>query len=124
MQPKARNAVPAERRPRPSDAPEATGPDDDSTETESPGETSIVGNEEVWPSDEAETLARADAAERGETLQAEPAPSEEEEPEKAALPSLEQLVGQVPESVRATLEELFRARWTRVARFRKRDLKS
>lgn len=123
MQPKARIAVPAERRPRPSDAPEAAGPDEDATEPGSPRETSTVSDEEAWPSDEDETLARADAAERGETLQAEPTPNEEEEPEKAALPSLDQLVERVPESVRATLEELFRARWTRVARFRKRDLK-
>lgn len=83
-----------------------------------------ANDEETWPSDEAESLARADAAERGESIQAPPMPNEEEEPEKAALPSLEQLVERVPEPVRATLEDLFRARWTRVARFRKRDLKS
>ena len=122
--PKAKVAAPAERHPRSSDVPEVPGPIDDVTEAESPGATSTVSDEEGWPSDEAESLARADAAERGETLQVEPVPSEEEEPEKAALPSLEQLVGQVPESVRATLEELFRARWSRVARFKKRDLKS
>ena len=100
------------------------GPVDDVTEPGSPEGTTTSSDDEGWPSDEAESLARADAAERGEILQAEPVPSEEEEPEKAALPSLDQLVERVPESVRATLEELFRARWTRVARFRKRDLKS
>ncbi len=78
--------------------------------------------EESWPSDEAEALARAEASDRGESLQATPVPPEEEEPEKSALPDLNQLVERLPASLKETLEDLFRARWSRVARFKKRDL--
>jgi len=76
-----------------------------------------------WPSESAEAAAIADGQVRGETIIAAALSTDaEEETEKKELPSLDQLLQKVPAEVRDTMEELFRAKWTRVIRVRKKDL--
>lgn len=79
------------------------------------------------PTDDAEAAALADARERGETLApAAPATQPEAESELEekhnAAPSLEELRQKIPAEVLDALEDLFRARWQRVIRVRKKDL--
>jgi hypothetical protein len=77
----------------------------------------------VWPDEAAESAFLAGARERGESPPARPVPAAEE-PEPNALPSLDQLVQQIPAPTRELLEDLFRARFTTVRRVRKADLKA
>lgn len=79
------------------------------------------------PNDDAEAAALADARERGEanlpTPPAKAAENEEEPEEKSgAVPSLEELRKKLSSEVLDALEDLFRARWQRVIRVRKKDL--
>ena len=49
--------------------------------------------------------------------------SAEAEEEKRAVPALDEVMPKLPEAVRDTLEELFRAKFVRVIRVRKKDLR-
>lgn len=84
-----------------------------------------VSDEEGAPvfDEAAESAFRAEARERGETVVARVAGPEPEEADPKALPPLEQLVQKIPAEVRETLDELFRARFVRVARVPKSALK-
>lgn len=76
------------------------------------------------PGDEAEAAFLAEARERGEdvaTVTAALAAAEIED-EKGALPPLEALVQKLPAELRDTLDDLFRAKFVRVMRVRKKDL--
>lgn len=78
----------------------------------------------VWPSEAAESAFRAEARESGEEVAVEAAlDSAEAEEDKKALPALGELMPNIPEPVRETLEELFRAKFVRVMRVRKKDLR-
>ena len=59
----------------------------------------------------------------GEVAAAMAAPPEMEEGRADELPPLEELVGRVPSGVRASLDELFRARFTGVRRAAEADLR-
>ncbi len=86
----------------------------------------------VWPDEatEAAMLAeqrdRAEATGGGEMAKPRKKPIDDDEPEtmRGNLPPLDELVARVPAEVRATLEELFRAKFVRVARVPKAVLKS
>jgi len=77
-----------------------------------------------WPiSESAEASAQADARDRGEEqVIVKALVKAEEETIKKTLPPLDQLTPRIPEPVKEVLEELFRARWSRVMRVKKRDL--
>ncbi len=82
----------------------------------------------VWPDAAAESAMRAEVAERGETLNSKAArelaeAAAEAAAEKKGLPSLDALVNQIPVDVRATLEDLFRVKFVKVARVPKKALK-
>lgn len=82
----------------------------------------------VWPDEAQEAEMRAVAAERGETLSSRAAreaaeAAAEEAAEKANLPPLDDLIERIPGNVRETLDELFRARFVKVARVPKKALK-
>ena len=112
-------------------APAAASGGDDETSEAVPAATAS-GSEEgsflddgpVWPSEDAESAFRAEARERGESVAVEAAlDSAEAEEEKKAVPVLDELMPKIPEPVRETLEELFRAKFVRVIRVRKKDLR-
>ena len=87
-------------------------------------EGGFVDDGPVWPSEDAESAFRAEARERGEEVAVEAAlDSAEAEEEKRAVPALDELMPKLPEAVRDTLEELFRAKFVRVIRVRKKDLR-
>ena len=89
-----------------------------------PDEGGFLDDGPVWPSEDAESAFRAEARERGEEVAVEAAlDSAEAEEEKRAVPALDELMPKLPESVRDTLEELFRAKFVRVIRVRKKDLR-
>ena len=76
-----------------------------------------------WPGSDAEAAELALARERGEPSLTPAAQSEPEfENESGALPTLDSLVAKIPPVVLETLEDLFRAKFTRVVRVRKKDL--
>jgi hypothetical protein len=72
--------------------------------------------------DATETAFLAEARERGETIPIADSPALEEI-ETKSLPELEELVKRIPAEVRATLDELFRARFVSVKRVPKKVLK-
>jgi hypothetical protein len=78
-----------------------------------------------WPDDSAESSYLAEARERGEAPVA-PAPSKAEEKDHVdpkSLPSLEELVQRIPSEVRDVLDDLFRAKFTKVRRIPRGALK-
>ncbi|MFA6962366.1 MAG: hypothetical protein WC205_16550 [Opitutaceae bacterium] len=82
----------------------------------------------VWPDEAAESAMRAEVVDRGETLSSKAAreaaeAAAEAEAEKRNLPKLDELIGRIPTDVRDTLEELFRAKFVKVARTPKKALK-
>jgi hypothetical protein len=82
----------------------------------------------VWPDEAAESAMRAEVTERGETLNSKAArelaeAAAEAAAEKKNLPKLDDLIGRIPSEVRDTLEELFRAKFVKVARAPKKALK-
>lgn len=82
-----------------------------------------AGSEASWPTESAEASALADVRERGEdTVIASALSKVEEETVKKALPPLEQLTPRIPDQVKESMEELFRAKWTRVVRIKKRQI--
>ena len=76
------------------------------------------------PGEEAESSFLAEARERGENVASVAAAlaAAENEEEKGALPPLEGLVEKLPAELRDTLDDLFRAKFVRVVRVRKKDL--
>jgi hypothetical protein len=89
-----------------------------------PGDTASAPGESAWPiSESAEASAQADARDRGEDqVIVKALVKAEEETVKKTLPPLDQLTPRIPEPVKEALEELFRARFTRVMRVKKRDI--
>jgi hypothetical protein len=82
----------------------------------------------VWPDEAAESAMRVEVEARGETLSSRAARESAEAAEEAAsekknLPPLAELVGQIPENIRETIEELFRAKFVSVKRIPKTALK-
>ena len=75
--------------------------------------------------DVAESAFRAEARDRGETVQpaAKSAPADEEA-ERKPLPPLQDLVKRIPPEIRETLDELFRAKFITVKRVPRNALKS
>ena len=69
-----------------------------------------------WADDPAESAFLSGAAAGGEAENPEPARPAPRAPEPR-LPDVETLVPRVPEAVRAALDELFRAQFTKVRRF-------
>jgi len=87
------------------------------------GSTTSEGEGSWTISESAEASAQADARERGEDqVIVKALVKVEEETVKKTLPPLDQLTPKIPEPVKEALEELFRARWSRVMRVKKRDL--
>lgn len=82
----------------------------------------------VWPDEAAESAMRAEVTERGETLNSKAArelaeAAAEAAAEKKNLPKLDDLINRIPADVRDTLEDLFRAKFVKVARTPKKALK-
>ena len=80
--------------------------------------------EPTLPGDEAEAAFLAEARERGENVASVAAAlaAAESEEQQGALPPLEKLVQKLPAELRDTLDDLFRAKFVRVVRVRKKDL--
>lgn len=76
------------------------------------------------PGEEAEAAFLAEARERGEEVASVTAAlaAAESEEEKGALPPLEELIQKLPAELRDTLDDLFRAKFVKVMRVRKKDL--
>ena len=82
----------------------------------------------VWPDEAAESSARAEAVERGETLSSKAArelaeAAAEAAAEKKNLPKLDDLIARMPADLLDTLEDLFRVKFVKVARTPKKALK-
>ena len=75
------------------------------------------------PGEEAEAAFLAEARERGEDVASVAAAlaAAESEDDKGALPPLEELVQKLPAELRDTLDDLFRAKFVKVMRVRKKD---
>jgi hypothetical protein len=84
------------------------------------------GAPNAWPDESVEVAMLSDLRTRGEPLVAAKAaaPAVADEKETANLPPLGELVARIPAEVRATLDELFRARFTAVRRVPARVLKA
>jgi hypothetical protein len=77
-----------------------------------------------WPDESAESSFLSEARERGETIAPAKARSEiADETDSKALPSLDELVQRIPPEIRETLEDLFRAKFTKVKRVPAKALK-
>jgi hypothetical protein len=77
-----------------------------------------------WPDEAAETSYLAGARERGEPLpKAEPAAEGADDTDPKSLPDLDELVQRIPPEVREVLDDLFRAKFTKVRRIPVRALK-
>jgi hypothetical protein len=82
----------------------------------------VEGMAPLWPDEGAETAMISELRARGEM--AVPAPTEAvEEIDPKDLPPLDALVKRIPPEVREALDDLFRAKFVRVARVPKRALK-
>jgi hypothetical protein len=97
---------------------------------ESTGETGSAFDDDgpAWPDEAEESGMRVEAKERGETLSSRAAreaaeAAAEAAAEKKNLPALDELVERIPADVRDTLEDLFRAKFVKVARVPKKALK-
>lgn len=104
--------------------PVAAGSDpaaDESPVEELPREVSTAA---TWPDDAAEAAFLAEARERGEVSTPVKAREEiAEETDARPLPDLDVLVARIPPEVRESLEDLFRARFVRVARVPRKALR-
>jgi len=80
--------------------------------------------EPFLPGEEAEAAFLAEARERGEDVASVAAAlaAAESEDDKGALPPLEELIQKLPAELRDTLDDLFRAKFVKVMRVRKKDL--
>lgn len=74
-------------------------------------------------SPDAEASAMADARERGEeSLISAALTQAEEDTASKKLPTVTELLPQIPPAIQEALDDIFRARWTKVVRVKKRDL--
>ncbi len=81
------------------------------------------GDESPLPGANAEASALAAARGGGEDVIIAAALNRaEEETSKKKLPSVTEVLPQIPIKVQEALDDLFRAKWTRVVRIKKRDL--
>ena len=92
------------------------------------GETRIASTEEdavlSWPDDTAESSYLAEARERGEPrVPVRPQAEAKDDEDPKSLPSLDELVQRIPPEVRDLLDDLFRAKFTKVRRIPRRALK-
>ena len=77
-----------------------------------------------WPDESAESAFLSEARERGETVTPAKAKVEiADETDAKALPSLDELVQRIPPEIRETLDDLFRAKFTKVKRIPAKALK-
>ena len=112
------------------DSVEVEAVDADSVSTASEPPSTVVSapgvpEESGWPDAAAESAFLAEAKSRGELPAPKPAPAEEaEEADTAPLPPMDKMVERIPPPVREMLDDLFRARFVRVARIPRRALKS
>ena len=85
---------------------------------------SLEKAEPSLPGEEAEAAFLAEARERGEDVASVAAAlaAAESEEEKGSLPPLEELIQKLPAELRDTLDDLFRAKFVKVIRVRKKDL--
>lgn len=86
----------------------------------------VPTEEPVWPDDSAEEAylsERRPADDRGTAAGPPPAPAGPVDGPRETLPPLDAMVQRVPEGVRASLDELFRARFTGVRRVPREALK-
>jgi hypothetical protein len=74
------------------------------------------GAPNAWPDESAESAMLSELRERGEKPGALPASEPAEETDTKALPSLDELVKRLRPEVREALDDLFRAKFVRVAR--------
>ena len=77
----------------------------------------------VWPDESAESLFLSEQKEQGAPVPAVSVAQASEETDGKPLPPLEDLVKKIPENVRATMDELFRAKFVSVKRIPKSALK-
>ena len=78
----------------------------------------------MWPDESAELEYLAEARERGEPAGPPAAKGEvPDDTDAKPLPELESLVARIPPDVREMLDELFRAKFTRVRRVPRKALK-
>ncbi|MCR6657447.1 MAG: hypothetical protein NVV63_16910 [Opitutus sp.] len=90
-----------------------------------PEQTATAEDINVWPTQEEEDAFLAESAGRGEAVRPVAAEVVEEVEDKSKpLPKLDEMVSQIPENVRDTLEELFRAKFVTVRRVPKKLLKT
>lgn len=80
------------------------------------------GDDDPIPSAEAESSALSDAKNRGEDVLSTALKNAEEETIKKKLPTLSEAIPLVPLPIQEALDEIFRAKWTRVTRIKKREL--
>ena len=86
----------------------------------------MVANESAGPNgfdEAAESAFRAEAKSRGEVVAPVRAEAATEEADPRNLPPLDELVRRIPPEVRATLDDLFRAKFIAVRRVPKNALK-
>jgi hypothetical protein len=89
-----------------------------------PQENSTSTDDEApWPSDTAESSAMAGNQEQPIRVSSATDDEGMEEDIKKGLPPLSQLLDKLPAELKETLDDLFRARWTRVTRVKGKALK-
>ena len=77
-----------------------------------------------WPDETAESSFLAEARDRGELPASKASEDSVDDADPKSLPPLEELVQRIPANVRETLDDLFRARFTKVRRVPRKALKS
>ncbi|MBS0662767.1 MAG: hypothetical protein JSR48_05850 [Verrucomicrobia bacterium] len=84
-----------------------------------------MGSTNVWPDASAEAAFMAEQREQGEpVVVAAPSEAAEETESSTPLPSLADLIAQIPAETREVMDELFRAKFTTVKRVPKKSLKA
>ena len=100
-----------------------SAPAEDAAEAVAAAEKPAVENgANVWIDEAAEAAFLSEAKARGEPV-AVAAPEAVEDADPKNLPALDELVKRIPADVRATLDELFRAKFVTVRRLPKKALK-
>ena len=111
-------------------AAESNATSTESAEPPSEGSTDLLEVPEsesvnVWPDDAAESVFLSESRAKRETPVSEsPASVLEDAADAKPLPSLDDLVQKIPEESRELLDELFRAKFTKVRRVKAGDLKA
>lgn len=71
---------------------------------------------------DSEASALADARARGEDVLSAALNTAEDEASRKKLPSLTEVLPAIPTAIQEAIDEIFRAKWVRVARVKKKDL--